>query len=99
MRTRVTLVIVVYVTMRIEMKDCQPGVTATYCPHYWMSNGMVAPEANQWMAWLHCARHILLDDIPWITGPIELYVSMIFESAGDAEIDAGFTPGSVRVTA
>ena len=47
---RVVLVRVVNIGVRVDMKDGQIGVTATYCAHDRMSDGMVAAEANQWIA-------------------------------------------------
>ena len=57
---------------------------------------MVAAEANQWIARLHRALHIPLDEIPRIAGTVELDVAMIHNSAGGTQIEAGFAPTCYR---
>src|SRR5215468_40281 len=48
--SRVALISMVNIGMRVYMEDGQIGVTPAYCAHDRMSYGMVAAEANQWIA-------------------------------------------------
>jgi len=41
---------VVDIGVRVDMKDGQTAVTATHRAHDRMRDGMVAAEANQWIA-------------------------------------------------
>ena len=47
--SQVTLVSMVNIGVRVDMKDSQVGVTSAYCAHDWMSDGMIAAEADQWI--------------------------------------------------
>jgi hypothetical protein len=58
---------------------------------------MIATEANKWIAQIHGAPDILLDEIPRIAGTIELDVAMIDKSAFGTKIDARFAPDAVPI--
>jgi hypothetical protein len=80
MRAPIALIGIIDIGVRIDMKYCQMAVTATHRTHDRMGDGMVAAEANQWIAGLHRVGHLLLDDIPWIGATVELDIAMVNES-------------------
>jgi hypothetical protein len=78
----------VNIGVRVDMQDAQFGMTPTHCAHDRMSDRMIATETNQRIACLQGACHMLLDEVPRITGAVKLNVTMILKPAGDAQFDA-----------
>ena len=95
--SQVALVSMINIRVRINMKDGQFGLTATYGAHDRMSDGMVTAKANQWVTRLHGALCIFLDEIPRIRSTLELDVAMIYKPACNTEIDARFAPHAIGV--
>jgi hypothetical protein len=70
------------------MQDAQFGMTSTYCAHDRMSDRMITTEANQRIARLQGPPHVLLDEVPRITGAVKLDVTMILKPSCNAQVDA-----------
>jgi hypothetical protein len=62
-----------------------------------MRDGMIAAKTNQSIARLECAGDPLLDDIPRISGTVELNIAVVDESARRANIDARFAPAAIAL--
>ena len=72
--------------MRVDMKDRQLVMTSPHSSHDRMSDRMVAAEANQRIATLQRAGHVVFDQIPWIGAAVELNVAEISQSAVNTQI-------------
>src|ERR1700735_1216774 len=75
-RSPVTLIGVVDIGVRIDMKDGQLGAAAAPRAHDRMRDGMIAAKTNQSIARLECADDPLIDDIPRISGTVELNIAV-----------------------
>jgi hypothetical protein len=97
MRSPIALVGIVDIRVRINMKDGQLAVTATYRTHNRMRDGMITTETDQSIPRLDCTGDPLLDDIPSISDTVELNIAMVKESARDTYVDTGFAPAAIAV--
>ena len=79
MGPRIVLIGVINVRVRVNMQDAQFGMAPADRAHDRMGDCVVATEAYQRIARLQYIAHVPFDEVPWITLPVELNVSMILE--------------------
>src|ERR1051325_8641952 len=97
MGSRIALVRIVDVGVRIDVDDGELAVPAAHRAKDRMRDGVIAAEADQRSARGHRGGDTAREDVPRISGSLELDVAAIDDSPSNREIYSRFTPAGICV--